>query len=80
MSFLEKFENSKGELVYLLRGKDTGRDAWHYILIDKMKLPLFKHALATGTVDATQYGKVLYSGWGTEPPQDIMEAVKKQFS
>ena len=80
MSFTEKFENSKGDMVYLLRGKDAEKDAWHYILIDKMKLPLFKHALSTGTGDAAQYGKVLYSGWGTEPPADIVEAIRKQFS
>lgn len=79
-SFTERLQNSQGDMVYLVHGKDSGKDAWHYVLIEKMKLPLFKHALATGTVDAAQYGKLLHSGWGKEPPQEITDAVKKQFS
>lgn len=69
-----------GELVYLVRGKDAGRAAWHYVLIDKMKLPLFKQKLKSGSLDVSEYGKILYSGWGDNPPEEIVEEIKKQYS
>jgi hypothetical protein len=80
MAFTDKVQNSMGELVYLVRGKDAGRAAWHYVLIDKMKLPLFKQKLKSGSLDVSEYGKILYSGWGENPPEEIMEEIKKQYS
>lgn len=80
MAFVDKVQNSLGELVYLVRGKDAGRAAWHYVLIDRVKLPLFKQKLKTGTLDVSEYGKILYSGWGEDPPQEIVDKIKEQYS
>ena len=78
--FTDKLQNSLGDLVYLVRGKDAGRAAWHYVLIDRVKLPLFKQKLKTGSLDVSEFGKVLYSGWGENPPADIVAEIKKQYS
>jgi hypothetical protein len=67
-------------LVYLVRGKDSGKAAWHYVLIDQVKLPAFLQVLKTGSFDVSQYGKILYSGWGEDPPSEIVEAIKSQYS
>lgn len=80
MSFLNKFQSSRGDLVYLVRGDDAGRDVWHYVLVDKAKLPLFKRMVTSSSIDVAEYGQVLYSGWGKEPPQEITEKVKQQYS
>lgn len=80
MSFLEKLQNSQGELVYLVRGKNKGREVWHYILVDKAKLPIFSAKVKSGALDIAEYGKILYSGYGKNPPQDIIDAIKKQYS
>jgi hypothetical protein len=79
MSFTDRVQGSLGDLVYLVRGKDAGRSAWHYVLIDRMKLPLFKQKLKTGSLDVSEYGKILYSGWGENPPEEIVEEIKKQY-
>ncbi|HEU5047721.1 MAG TPA: hypothetical protein VFT64_07750 [Rickettsiales bacterium] len=79
-SFLGKFESSLGEQVYLVTGNDAGRDLWHYVLVDKAKLPLFKRMVNSPTIDVAEYGKVLYSGWGKEPPQEITEKIKQDYS
>ena len=68
------------KLVYLVRGKDRGRDAWHYVLIDKRKEAAFKHAVQSGKVDVANFGDVLYSGWGKNPPEDIVRKVEEEFS
>jgi hypothetical protein len=68
-----------GDLVYLIRGKDAGRPAWHYVHIDGMKLRAFKRALATGSLDVSQYGEILKSGWGKDPPGDIVKWVKDRY-
>jgi hypothetical protein len=80
MAFVDKIQNSLGDLVYLVRGKDAGKAAWHYVLIDKVKLPLFKQKLKSGSLDVSEYGKILYSGWGEDPPQEIVDEIKKQYS
>lgn len=67
-------------LVYLVRGKDRGRDAWHYVLIDKRKEAAFKQAVQSGTIDVAKYGDVLYSGWGKNPPEAIVRKVEEEFS
>ena len=67
------------QFVYLVRGKDRGRPAWHYVLVDEDKVQQFKDKLRSGSLDVGDYGKVLYSGWGKDPPQDIKDKLLAQF-
>lgn len=78
--FTDKIQTSRGELVYLVRGEDSGRKVWHYVFVDKAKQALFKQMIKSESIDVAQYGKVLYSGWGENPPPEIAEAIKKQYS
>ena len=71
---------SSHKLVYLVRGKDRDRDSWHYVLVDKIKLTAFLAAVQSGTIDVAKFGKVLYSGWGKNPPEDIVRKVEEEFS
>lgn len=79
MSFAEKLKSSRGELVYLVRGKDRGEACWHYVLVDKHKLPIFLEKVKGGALDVADYGKVLYSGWGQDPSAEIEAKVKEEF-
>ena len=67
-------------MVYLVRGKCRGKAAWHYVLVDEEKEEQFKEQVKTGTVDAADFGKVIHSGWGEDPPQNIVDDIKKRFS
>lgn len=78
-SFASKLSKGRGEYVYLVRGKDAGRPAWHYVLIEKMKLPIFLEMVKGDSIDVAKYGKVLHSGWGEDPPEDIVKAVEAEF-
>ena len=66
--------------VYTVRGKDRGRQAWHYVLVDKEKVEEFKAQVATGYIDVAEYGKVLHSGWGENPSKEIEEQITEQFT
>jgi len=80
MSFLEKVKSSRHELLYLVRGKDKGKPCWHYIMVDKHKLPMFKIRVKSDFIDLDEYGEVLESGWGIDPPEDVAKRIKEQYS
>ncbi len=66
--------------VYLVRGKDDGKAAWHYVLVDEEKLENFKVKVASGQMDVADYGKVLFSGWGKDPPQEKVDIIDKKYA
>jgi len=74
-----KKPSSGGGRVFLVRGKDGGKPAWHYVLIDKLKQPLFQKMLKKGALELKDYGTVLHSGWGDDPPPELAEAVRRQY-
>ena len=48
----------------------------------KNKLDAYNALFSDGSrpkLDCTKYGKVLYSGWGEDPPEDIERRIKMQF-
>ena len=66
--------------VYLVRGKDNGKEAWHFVLVDKEKITDFKEKIKSGNIDVAKYGKVLYSGWGKDPPQEKVDIIDKKYA
>jgi hypothetical protein len=63
-------------LIFLVRGKDRGKPAWHYVLVEPGKVNIFKDKVASGTVDSAKFGEILLSGWGKDPPEDVKSAMK----
>ena len=80
MSWVSKIESERGDQVYLVRGKDHERQAWHYVLVEKLKLSLFLKKIDGKSIDLEDYGKVLYSGWGEDPPEAIVKKIEDEYS
>ena len=78
-SFADATRRSRSDLIYLVRGKDRGRSAWHYVLVDKDKREMFVAKSRTGAMDVADYGEILYSGWGEDPPQEIVDKINEEF-
>ncbi|MCV3769207.1 MAG: hypothetical protein K0T53_00530 [Wolbachia pipientis] len=78
-SFVDATRRSRSDLIYLVRGKDRGRPAWHYILVDKDKKEMFLAKSKTGSMDVADYGEILYSGWGENPSQEIIDKINEEF-
>ena len=65
--------------VYLVHGKDKGRPAWYYVLVDKEKENAFKEQLSAPIIDLCTFGKIIKSGFGEYPPDDVKNAMEKFF-
>ena len=66
--------------VYLVRGEDKGKPAWHYVLVDAEKENVFKNEVGSGSIDVAMFGKIVVSGWGKDPSDEIKAAVKLFFA
>ncbi|MBN8827225.1 MAG: hypothetical protein J0H68_00780 [Sphingobacteriia bacterium] len=80
MSFIELIQCSFEKYIYLVRGIDANKEAWYYILVDKLKLPIFIKEAQSNEIELTDFGQVLYSGWGKNPPEEIAMKLKNEFN
>ena len=70
-----KYNENASERIYLVRGKDRGKQAWHYVLVEKALLPLFLRRTNGGSLDVADFGLVLTSGWGKDPPEEVRKNI-----
>jgi hypothetical protein len=69
----------QAELIYLVKGIDAGRNAWYYVLVDRLKVQLFLKALNDEIIHLENYGKILHSAYGDEPPEEITVSLKEEY-
>jgi len=69
----------QAELIYLVKGIDAGRNAWYYVLVDRLKVQLFLKALNDEIIHLENYGKILHSAYGDEPPEEVTVALKEEY-
>ena len=74
---IEYKENST-DRIYLVRGTDKGRAAWHHVLVKKHLLGLFLKQTQGGSLDVADFGDVLRSGWGKDPPEGTTDKILKE--
>ena len=67
--------------LYLVCGKDHSRASWHYVLVedDDDVVKNFKSQLATGRINVIDYGRVLASGWGKDPPNSVTDKIEQEY-
>ena len=73
------WKDRKPHLLFIVRGEDKGCPAWHYVLVDEEKLNDYNAQVATGTINVANYGRVLESGLGKDPPEDIVRKIKLRY-
>ncbi len=69
----------QAELIYLVKGVDAGRNAWYYVLVDRLKVQIFLKALNDEIIHLEKYGKILFSAYGDEPSEEITDALKEEY-
>lgn len=79
-------KKNEAERIFLVKGDDRDRPAWYYVLVvdDDEKMRLFiekiqKTNAVERSIDLTNYGQVLESGWGEDPPNIIHDSIEKQY-
>ena len=72
--------------IYLVRGNDKGRPAWHYVqLVDDEETVRKFTELTQGenagihTINIEDYGQVIKSGWGRDPSNDVKDWMQKNY-
>lgn len=82
ISFTEKLTQSRSHLIYTLKGKDkaTGIDAWWIVQLEAKKEAIFLKLSKKGHFDIKEYGKILESGFGEQPPSEIIEEIRAEYS
>lgn len=72
-------KSANADLVYLVKGIDDNRSAWYYVLVERLKVSLFLKALNDDIIHLENYGKILYSAYGEEPPKEVTDKVKEEY-
>ena len=79
MSFVDRIRRERAGNVFLVRGNDsTGRAAWYFVLVDPAKKAAFRKA-AAGQLELNAYGRIIASGYGTDPPDDVRRRMKDEY-
>ena len=68
-------DSNSTERIYLVRGKEEGKPVWLYVLVNKHVLGLFLKKTQGGSLDVADFGAVLRSGHGQDPPVDITDNI-----
>ncbi len=63
--------------MFLIRGEDKGLECWHYVLVDALKMPLLRTKIRQlpCDLDVANYGKIIISGWGESPIEEVTRKV-----
>ena len=72
------YQENSTERIYLVRGKGRGRAAWQYVLVKKHLLGLFLKRTNGGSLDGADFGAVLRSGWGKDPPEGTIDQMLEE--
>ena len=72
------YKENSADRIYLVRGQDRGRAAWHYVLAKKHLLGLFLKVTNGGCIDVADFGDILRSGWGKDPPEGTIDKILEE--
>ena len=64
-------------LLFTVCGTDRGRNAWYIVLVERKLLDAFNEQLSEDKINLNKYGHVIKSGWGKDPPNDILDKLEK---
>ena len=77
--YADRVRRERGNNLFLVRGNDsTGRAAWYFVLVDPAKRAAFRKAFS-GQVELNAYGRIIASGYGTDPPASVRERMKAEY-
>ena len=64
--------------IFLFHGKNSGKSVWRYVIVRSHLVKKYLVALKDRSINLTEYGYILHSGWGENPPENITK--KKNFT
>ena len=73
------YKENSTERFYLVRGKSNGKAAWQYVLVKKHLLGLFLKRVKGGVIKVADFGDILRSGFGKDPPEGTTDKILKEY-
>jgi len=69
-----------GDRCFLVRGKDQGLLAYHFVEVDRLKIHNFRAITRSGgSLDVAKYGNVIRSGWGALPSEEVQKSIDNRY-
>jgi hypothetical protein len=79
-NFMDQLIKSRADMCYKVVGRDsTGREAYYFVLIDKDKKQQFLKHKVGDTYNLEDYGRIVYSAYGTKVPKEVKEMLKDKY-
>ena len=73
------YKQNSTERFNLVCGKNRGRADWHYVLVKKHLLGLFLKRVKGGVINVADFGDILRSGFGKDPPEGTTDNILKEY-
>ena len=73
------YKQNSTERFNLVCGKNRGRADWHYVLVKKHLLGLFLKRVKGGVINVADFGDILRSGFGEDPPVGTTDNILKEY-
>ena len=73
------YKQNSTERFNLVREKKRGRAAWHYVLVKKHLLGLFLKRVKGDVINLADFGDILRSGFGQDPPEGTTDKILKEY-
>jgi hypothetical protein len=72
---------SRNDTVYLVHGGEdyTAQPAWYFVSVDNIRVRAFQKAVSAGAVSFEEFGTILESGYGVEPPYAIIAHMRANY-
>jgi hypothetical protein len=71
-------------IIILVESTDNGRPAWWYVKChNRISAEKLKGVCRLGNLDTIpleEYGEIVLSGWGKNPPVEAIKHIEKQYS
>ena len=79
-TWVKMFSPKSKFVVFLFRGKENGEPAWWYVSLEESKAQELKNSeKGCSTINLLDYGRILQSGWGQNPPKEISEKFESGY-
>jgi hypothetical protein len=78
LAYSDTVKQSRGADIYLVLGGNdaSAQPAWYFIRVEAAKQRMFLKTINSGAAKLSQFGTILGSGYGKEPPYSVLERMR----
>lgn len=78
-SALNKILSKSGNLIHIVTAEDRGVEAWYCVLVNKNSVKEFSESMNDNNIPVDAYGRILKSGWGDTPPEEVLQELQNEY-